>query len=111
MEEIERNTRILSELDQVVQGLWENDKDINKQLVACIKDINQILKEFMNRIKEFQSYGVDIPEEVVLTQMRNLMDGFENRDSVLLADTLEYEIKNTILFYNDILTELSKEQV
>ena len=42
--------------------------------------------------------------------MKNLMTGFEKRDTVLLADTMEYEIKNTLLFYNDILKELAKEQ-
>ena len=51
-----------------------------------------------------------MPEDIILTQMKNLMTGFEKRDTVLLADTMEYEIKNTLLFYNDILKELAKEQ-
>jgi hypothetical protein len=111
MDLIKRNTEQIAEIDRLVENIWENVNVNNKAMIACIKNLNGILKEFIGRIEEFLSYGVDIPEEVILTQMKNLMDGFENQDSVLLADTLEYEIKNTILFYNDILNELEKEQV
>lgn len=106
-----RNTQIVEKMDKITEDIWKNKKGINEELISCIKEINAVMKEFIGRVEEFRGYGVDIPEDVILSQLRNLMDGFEQRDSILLADSMEYELKNTILFYNDILSELEKEQV
>ena len=103
MELIERNEQVIDMMDTCIQNLWESTGAGNKELIGCIKKLNLVLKEF-------QKLGVDVPEDIILTQMKNLMTGFEKRDTVLLADTMEYEIKNTLLFYNDILKELAKEQ-
>ena len=107
---LERNQRLLDKIHDVTDEIWENQGGNNRKIIECIKEINVVLQEFIQRIEEFRQYGVDIPEQVILEQMRNLMSGFESKDSVLLADTMDYEITNTILFYNDILTELEKEQ-
>lgn len=111
MDILERNNCVLEKLDSIVKKLWENTDNINSELIQCMKSLNEVLKEFIGRIDEFRGYGVEVPENIILTQMKNLMEGFEKGDSILLADTMEYEIRNTILFYNDILTELAKEQV
>lgn len=110
MELIERNEQVIDMMDTCIQNLWESSGAGNKELISCIKKLNLVLKEFTDRVPEFQKLGVDVPEDIILTQMKNLMTGFEKRDTVLLADTMEYEIKNTLLFYNDILKELAKEQ-
>lgn len=110
MELIERNEQVINMMDTCIQNLWESTGTGNKELISCIKKLNLILKEFTDRVPEFQKLGVDVPEDIILTQMKNLMTGFEKRDTILLADTMEYEIKNTLLFYNDILKELAKEQ-
>lgn len=109
MEQIERNKELIKQLQTCADRLWENKGIGNKELISCIKSVNVVLKEFVGRISEFESMGVSIPQEIILTQLRNLMDGFEKKDTSLLADTLEYEIKNTLLFYNDILAEIEKE--
>lgn len=108
---LERNEEILGKIEDLSIKIWGNADNLNQEISLCMKEVNTILKEFIQRIEEFQSYGVEVPQDVILSQMRNLVEGFENRDRVLLADTLEYEIFNTILFYNDILKELEKEQV
>ena len=96
MDKRKRNEELLIRIDEITQILWKNQGDGNKAIVSCVKQVNEVLKEFFARISEFQGYGVDIPQDVLLTQLRNLMNGFEQRDMVLLADTLEYEVKNKV---------------
>jgi len=110
VELIEKNEKLLIQIDAIVDKIWKNQKNLNKELASCIKDINGILRDFIGRIEEFKNYGIEVPEDVILNQIKNLMNGYEEKDSILLADTMEYEIKNTILFYTDILNELEKEQ-
>lgn len=110
MELVEKNEELLRRIDDIIDKIWKNQREFNKELTSCIKDINEMMRSFIGRIEEFKNYGVDIPEDIILSQIKNLMNGYENKDSILLADTMEYEIKNTILFYNDILIELDKEQ-
>ena len=37
--------------------------------------------------------------DTVIQQIQNLNDAYTAKDEVLLADTLEYEIKNTVYVY------------
>ena len=37
-----------------------------------------------------------------MMQLENMIDGLENKDDVKLADTLEYEISQTINVYKEI---------
>ena len=43
--------------------------------------------------------GGDFPIDVVLQQIQNLNEAYTAKDEVLLADTLEYEIQNTLQVY------------
>lgn len=58
----------------------------------------------MNKAK-YKKVGIEIPEDVLIMQLNNLMDGIENKDVIKIADTLEYEICNTVDFYNELLQE------
>ena len=67
--------------------------NVREKINPCIIEIQTVLKEFMDRVSEFQKLGVDIPMNVILEQLNNMVSGMEYGDMILLADTLEYEIK------------------
>ncbi|MBQ3544342.1 MAG: hypothetical protein IJA34_05065 [Lachnospiraceae bacterium] len=72
---------------------------------------NIVFTEFIEMIPKLQQLGVDIPIEVILQQLKNLVDAYEYRDSMLLADTLRYEINDSLQVYLEILEQLEKENI
>lgn len=60
----------------------------------------------VTHLLQLKQNGVDIPIEIVMTQMENLKNSYANKDMVLLADVLQYEIGDTIDFYIEILKEI-----
>ena len=64
------------------------------------------MTEFIELIPKLQTAGIDIPQDVILKQISNMAEGYEYRDNVLLADTLDYEILDTLQLYVEILEQL-----
>ena len=88
--------------------------DIKKgyeKLKDYISDINKIFMEFIAIIPKLKELGVDIPSDVLIQQLKNLLEAYEYRDSMLLADTLRYEIIDTLSLYVEIMEELDKENI
>lgn len=79
-----------------------------KKIVTRLSDTMSEILDNAPRIKEL---GVDFPTEIVLQQVQNMAEACEKSDVVLLADTLCYEIKETLLFYAEILQEMMKEHL
>ncbi|MCI5602813.1 MAG: hypothetical protein MR361_04880, partial [Clostridiales bacterium] len=76
-----------------------------------MNELTNILGEMLDGKEIFNKLGVEFPEEIVIQQINNLADAIENKDTILLADTLNYEIKNTLLFYIDVINELEKNNI
>lgn len=110
MDIIDRNQDVLKKIDTAVSCIWENPQDMREQINDVILEINEIIAEFLNHVEEYTALGIEIPVDVIVSQLQNMEEGMKWKDNILLADTLEYEIQNTILFYNDILTAIQQEQ-
>lgn len=74
-------------------------KDINEQMPV----INNLFVDIIRNINIFKENGIDVSENIIMMQLENMIDGLENKDDVKLADTLEYEISQTINVYKDIM--------
>lgn len=81
------------------------------ELKDTIPKINAIFTELIDVIIKLKNLGVEISEEVVIQQLKNLREAYEYKDSMLLADTLRYELKDTLIFYLEIIQELEKENI
>lgn len=64
--------------------------------------INSIYAELIEKAEYYKEKEIEIPTEVLVMQLQNLLDAYENKDIIMLADTLEYEVNNAILFYEEI---------
>lgn len=73
-------------------------KDINEQMPV----INELFVDIIRNINIFKENGIDVSENIIMMQLENMIDGLENKDDVKLADTLEYEISQTINVYKEI---------
>lgn len=88
-----------------------NVKKAYGNLKDYISDINKVFMEFIVMIPKLEKLGVKIPSEVLIQQLKNLLEAYEYEDSMLLADTLRYEIIDTLNLYVDISDELEKENI
>ena len=98
---------IIKEIPEVTVLLKQNKETEGYQAFnRLVPDINNAMTEFIELIPKLQTAGIDIPQDVILKQISNMAEGYEYRDNVLLADTLDYEILDTLQLYVEILEQL-----
>lgn len=83
---------IVLQMRQAEDGAWEN---VNRHFGQIVSAMEKTVKWAESLIQG----GEDFPMDVVLQQIQNFNEAYEAKDEVMLADTLEYEIKNTLLTY------------
>lgn len=76
-----------------------------------LKEISDIMQDLIQYIPILKECGIDIPLEVVVGQLNNLIDAYEHKDTMMLWDTLNYEIKDTFEYYIEIIKEFEKQGV
>lgn len=89
---LEEGEKVELELRQSQDGVWEH-------LAKILPDIIGVYQQFV----ELVNNGVEIPIDVLIQQLENFETAYGQKDMVVLADTLEYEIKEGICFYIEIL--------
>lgn len=103
---------ILKKIDDIYILLCQGDKKEGfEKFNSLINELTNILSEILDGKEIFSRLEVKFPEEVIIQQINNLADAIENKDVILLTDTLNYEIKNTLLFYIDVINELEKNNI
>ena len=83
---------IILKLRQCTDTVWE---DVNTQIGVVIS----MMTEIVNWAQKLIGQGEEFPMDIVIQQIQNLNDAYTAKDEFLLADTLEYEIKNTVYVY------------
>lgn len=68
---------------------------INTHIQKLISTMTKLVAWAQQRIEA----GEEFPIDIVLQQLQNLDEAYTQKDEVLLADTLEYEIKTALYVY------------
>ncbi len=111
-EKIESINAMIREIDNIYMDICRTDSEkAYTALSKILTDIAGYMTEFMEKIPVLKQYSIDIPQEVLLSQLQNLLEAFENRDYVMMADTLHYEINDSLQFYVEIMEECKKENL
>lgn len=103
-EEYKKAEKIKKTVLDTIKLLRENYEFQWKQISGVLPDFvyaEQKLLEFA----ENEMVEIEIPTEILLQQLQNLEISIRNKDIVLLADTLEYEVCESISFYMQLLKE------
>lgn len=103
---IDKFKEMKNRIEEVVRILLIDDRENINKVDQLIKDMAPLLSDMVTHLLQLKQNGVDIPIEIVMTQMENLKNSYANKDMVLLADVLQYEIGDTIDFYIEILKEI-----
>lgn len=94
------------QLKELIQQLRQNRENIFREVDGMIPAVTSFLSNFLSEEKEWGAVGIDIAVDVVNQQIRNFEEAYINKDIVMLADTFEYEIMNTMELYIQIKRNL-----
>lgn len=108
MTEKEKSAQALAEREKgIVLELRQNKEQGLEHVAESLPDMINIFQElfvFADRKLE----GIVIPIDVLKQQLENFERSYQQRDIVQLADTLEYEILESIYFYIEILKSMGQ---
>ena len=90
------------QLKELIQQLRQNRENIFCEVDRTIPAITKFLSDFLSEEEEWRKIGITIAVDVVNQQIKNLGEAYINKDVVMLADTFEYEIMNTMELYIQI---------
>ena len=93
--------KMFMQLRQVTDDAWDY---VNKHIQELVCRMTEMVNWTQQQIKEGREFPIDILLHVhshrfQLQQLQNLDEAYTQKDEVLLADTLEYEISNALQIY------------
>jgi len=77
------------------------DGAINKTL-GLSAAISEIYRDFINSADELKGVGVEVPVDILLLQMERFVEACKVKDTIMMADVLNYEILDTLMVYSEI---------
>lgn len=81
----------------------DKEKQAFAKLSELVKDINGTMTEFIEKIPEYNKQGANIPIDVVVAQLNNLVEGMKYKDTVMLGDCIKYELIESISLYKELM--------
>ena len=112
MKTIEEIEEIIEEINKFYIGICQGKGEyVNNELATALPKITKYMTELVQVVIKIKEYGVDIPVEVLTQQMSNLLDGYDHMDYMQIADTLHYEITDSMRLYIEIIEELKKNNI
>ena len=79
-------------LRQASDDAWDY---VNVHVQELVYRMTEIVDWAQQKINE----GEEFPMDILLQQLQNLSEAYTQKDEVLLADTLEYEVSNALQVY------------
>ena len=102
-EEINTTKKLLEELERGVLQLRQNQDNAITEVGELLPELVRIFRELF-RMAEAQI--TEIPVDILIQQLENFEQFYQQQDIVQLADTLEYELQESVRFYIEILKNM-----
>ena len=97
---------LLKKVDNTAELLYMNrlqEADLN--LAEVFPEIRSIYLDIINLGMDNNRTMTEIPVEILLSQLKNLIEAYDAKDIIMLADTLGHEIKEGLYFFKEITAE------
>ena len=95
----------IEKFEYISNMLYKGDGTGLMEIKNEIEDAISIINFFMSAIPYLNNWGLEIPKDVIELQIKNLENGLKYRDYFLIADTLKYEINDTLTVIVELITE------
>lgn len=94
--------QLLEELKKTILALRQTQDNAMKMYEDMMPQIIKVMSELIGLL-DGETLTEEDPINILLQQLKNLENSYRQHDIVVLADTLEYEIIDSIGFYMDII--------
>ncbi len=92
----------------MILELRQNQEHAVAHTTEMLPELVQIFQALL-AMAETQKEDVEIPTDILLQQLENFEQFYRQGDIVQLADTLQYEMKETVSFYLEILKSMEQK--
>ena len=101
---------LIQDIEECAVRLYENNiKAVQQTIGSVVQNINNTYLFYINNAKEYTDRGIEIPVQILLSQMQNLLEAVDNQDIIMMADCLWYEIREGLLFFKDVECEIANQ--
>ena len=100
---LNRIQKTINIIDDYIDTMYKDYGDGIKKLPEIVKEIQEMMVEFLNKIGYYNQHGENIQTDVILLQLENLLDAIDLKDPIQIVDTLEYEIKESFVVYKELV--------
>lgn len=110
-ERLDKVNQLIEKVDKCYMEFCKSEKDGFAEFQNIVSEISFVFEEFLSQAEYIGSLGVEVPTDMLVQQLTNMTEACKNIDSVMLADTLRYEVSETLAFYSEIIKEMIKENI
>ena len=86
-------------VEEMVLRLRQASDDAGDYVYAHVQELVYKMTEIVDWAQQKINEGEEFPMDILLQQLQNLDEAYTQKDEVLLADTLEYEVSNALQVY------------
>ena len=104
---LEQVTEVEKTLQKLGQSLMDFSDNSFEATVNMTKYISKIYEELIGLIPMLKEQGVDLPIDILIAQLKNYNQAIENKDVMMLTDSINYEVLDTVSLYREILEQIS----
>jgi len=96
---------LLERISYISIELYKNNLiGVADEICEMFPKINQLLLKLIGDRDRYKEIGIEVPQNILISQVKNFLDAFENKDVLMLADTMKYEIYEGLSYYRELLT-------
>ncbi len=86
-------------IEEMTMRLRQASDDVWDYVNAHVQELVYKMAEIVDWAQQKINEGEEFPMDILLQQLQNLDEAYTQKDEVLLADTLEYEVSNALQVY------------
>lgn len=96
---------LLEQMEKVILKLRHNEDRAVTGVGELLPNIVEIFRELFHMADQ-RAIDIEIPVDILIQQLENFEQFYQQQDIVQLADTLEYEVQESVRFYIEILKNM-----
>ena len=90
---------LLQEIEEVAIDFYQGSDEAWQNFTKLMTRITSVYQWMV----QIANSGVELPIDVLLQQLENVESAYVKKDMFIMADTLEYEVREGVCFYIEIL--------
>lgn len=100
--DIQELKKLKIKIEGIMVELRQNRDRIMNQVNEVIPEISLFLNDALNECVEQKDNDKNLSIDILIQQVKNWNESYTYKDIVMMADTIQYELMETIEFYIQI---------